>query len=71
MPTDNRWTTWGKHVLSELERNNNDHVAMFRRLGEIDRSIVELKLKAGIWGLLGGMIPVVLGLMLFLLKGYL
>lgn len=63
------WEQWGKHVLAELDRNNSDHEGMIKQLSAISSSIVELKVKAGLWGAFGGAIPVIIGLGLILLKG--
>lgn len=71
--SDSSWTQWEKHVLTELKRLNNtiervesknddDHKELFA-------SIYTLKVKAGVWGALAGMIPG-LGLLVFFLVRY-
>jgi len=55
------WTEWRQHVLITLKDVNE----------KVDTLIVEvamLKVKAGIWGLVGGSIPVIIGLALAYLK---
>jgi len=66
---DNGWEQWGKHVLAELERNNTDHAYIKKQLLGIEKNLGELKVKAGLWGVFGGAIPVIIGLGLLLLKG--
>ncbi len=65
----NGWDEWRKFVLMELRRSNKSHESADRRLDIISEDIVALKVKSGVWGLVGGMIPVALLLALWLLKG--
>lgn len=69
-PTEgpNGWKSWGNHVLVELERNEAAHKEIILRLNSIENSIVELKVKSGVWGMLGGAIPVAIGLAIYLVK---
>lgn len=64
----NGWTAWEKHVLAELE----DLKLSYRRLtDEIHGARMEierLKVKAGIWGLIGGSVPVVIGMGVYLIQ---
>ncbi len=55
---DNGWNEWKNHVLLELEGHN-------KRLDNIDQSlnrlwteISALKVKSGLWGFLGAMVPI-------------
>lgn len=66
---DNGWEQWGKHVLTELKRNNTDHTDIKKQLSCIEKNIAELKVKAGLWGAFGGAIPAIIGLGFVLLKG--
>jgi len=59
---------WKNHILAELERlsgevkdHNENHV-------KIIEAIAELKVRAGIWGLMGGMIPVIIAVGITLIK---
>lgn len=53
------WDNWRKHVLSEIKRiNENAHTIQEGVLG-LKIEIAKLEVKAGVWGLLGGIIPVV------------
>ncbi len=67
--SDNGWDEWRKFVLMELKRSNKSHESTGQRLEVISKDIVALKVKAGVWGLVGGLIPVALLLALWLLKG--
>jgi len=71
--TGNGWEVWSKHIQSELERLNTSYENLHRDLiisqrqaaKEISLVRVEiamLKVKSGVWGAAGAMIPV--GIML-------
>ena len=64
----NGWSEWGKHVLAELKRHNE----WCNELAETQTSILvqisALKVKAGIWGVIGGAVPVAIGLAIWLIK---
>lgn len=64
----NGWNEWGKHVLSELKRFNewNNELADTQR--DILVQISALKVKAGIWGVIGGSVPVIIGLAIWFLR---
>ena len=60
----NGWAEWGKHVLKELDRLNDrddDHAKLIQAM-QIE--IATLKVKAGAWGGLAGLIPS-LGLLIY------
>jgi hypothetical protein len=67
MTENNGWNEWSKYVLKELERLNIVIEKQSEQLQQIGEDIVSLKLKAGIWGLVGGAIPVAIGLLIKLL----
>jgi len=63
------WTKYQKLVLNELERLSGCHDKMNNKMdnfqeqigtkiGEVRIEIAMLKVKSGIWGLMGGLIPV-------------
>ncbi|MCP4599011.1 MAG: hypothetical protein GY847_00450 [Proteobacteria bacterium] len=64
----NGWMVWGKHVLEELKRLNAAQEHIEKQVTKIHIEIATLKVKSGVWGLVGGAIPVVLGLAYVLLK---
>lgn len=68
---ENGWGEWSKHVLSELKRMNdqyeqlviamnNDKQALDKELREIYVQLAVLQVKAGIWGVAGGLLGAVL-----------
>ncbi len=64
----NGWSVWGKHVLEELKRLNTAQAQIEKQVTRIHIEIATLKVKSGVWGLVGGAIPVMLGLTYMLLK---
>lgn len=72
MENNDGWNEWSRHVLSELERINqqveklHDEVSRLRQDLAVVRT--ELRLKAGIWGAIGAAIPVIVMLAFQLLK---
>jgi hypothetical protein len=73
MPPDNGWNEWGKYVLKMLEANQEEHGAMMSDLSEIKKEIAVLKIKAGVWGAVAGIIagatPLLLVLLTLLIRG--
>jgi len=65
---ENGWNEWSRHVLSELERLSDNCDKINEKLMIISSEIASLKVKAGVWGALAGMIPVTLLLIVFVLK---
>jgi len=65
----NGWREWGKHVLSELERNERDHTELKNSQVLILSEIAALKVKSGMWGAVGGAIPVIVALAIMALQG--
>ena len=63
----NGWREWSKYVLKELERNNADHEKILVQLNKMENEITALKVKAGIWGFVGGAIPVISAVLLNLI----
>ena len=64
-PTDangrDSWTEWRQHVLITLKDLNS-------KMDQVRLEVAGLKVKAGIWGLVGAAIPVLLGLSIVLIK---
>jgi hypothetical protein len=74
--SDNSWYAWSKTVLLQLEQDTHKldkHEACLqevkRLVTDLRIDVAQLKVKAGIWGLIGGIIPVAIGLGVWLLKG--
>ena len=65
----NGWNEWSKHVLAELERLNGCYEKINTKLLEMHTDIAILKVKAGVWGIIGGCIPIIIALAVNYLKG--
>ncbi len=64
----NGWREWSKYVLKELERLNEYHDSIDKAQQKIVVEIAMLKVKSGVWGAIGGAIPVVIGLAILYMK---
>ena len=51
------WNQWGKHVLSELQRFDDKLEKIEKELHHMNVELATLKIRAGFWGMLAGMIP--------------
>ena len=75
LPEDS-WPEWSRHVLAELKRLNNNLAQVENKIDLIKDEqitplkveIAMLKIKASIFGLVGGAIPVVLMVLIEILK---
>lgn len=67
----NEWNEYQEFVLRELKRLNQNVEKLEEKLDCISRDTAVLKVKAGLWGLLGGAIPIVIALGLYLFKNIL
>jgi len=76
MPDNNGWNEWSRYVLAELTRLNSRveaiPVAINLKVDEINKAlkkieveIGKLQVKSGIWGAIGGLVPV--AIMLFIM----
>lgn len=61
-PNGDGWDVWSKHVLKELERLNECYEGIAGEITQVRVEIATLKVKSGIWGLVGGAIPVAIGM---------
>lgn len=68
-PTSNGWGKWAIFVLKELERLNDTQEKMGKDISTLRSDLAvlntsiatlqtELRLKSGVWGAIGGLIPV-------------
>ena len=55
---DNGWKEWGKHVLAEIERLAIDTKSLHCKVDQLGKDVAKLKIKAGIWGVAAGSLPV-------------
>lgn len=66
--SEDSWFAWSKHVLMQLETDAKCMREIKQELTKIKVEIGQLKVKSGIWGLIGGAVPVAIGLAVWLLK---
>lgn len=68
----NGWAEYSRLVLAELERHSQWLEALDlrfeERVKETTKEISELRVKAGLWGVLGGAIPLTIVIILELLR---
>lgn len=66
------WTEYQRLVLAELERHGRMLTALDDRMREelsgIRVEIATLKVKAGVWGAIAGLIPVLLAILMLILS---
>ena len=62
---DNSWGQYQKLVMEKLEKHDGNFTNIDSKLTQIQVDIATLKVKAGVWGGIAGLVPVVLGLVLF------
>lgn len=55
----NGWEEWRKYVLKKLEQLEDQYVIINKQLQDIEIAIATLKVKAGLWGAVGAIIPIV------------
>ena len=67
----NGWEQWKNHVLSELKDNKGDHKCIVEKLDRVRQDIAALQVKSGVWGLVGGLIPVLIMVIFLVLKDHL
>ena len=62
------WESWSKYVLKEVERLNDCYDGLSKEIVKIGKDIVGLKVKSGMWGVIGGMIPICVALLIWLAR---
>ena len=62
---NNSWGQYQKLVMEKLEMHDGKFSNIDSKLTQIQVDIATLKVKAGVWGGIAGLVPVVLGLVLF------
>jgi len=65
MAEENGWSQYEKMVIEKLDNHDSKFGVIDSKLTQIQIDIATLKVKAGIWGGIAGLVPVVLGLVLF------
>ena len=66
------WNEYEKHVLFELKRLGDGQDTMKKDINTIATNLattqMELKIKAGIWGAIGAMVPTVIALIFIFMR---
>jgi len=65
MSDKENWTQWSKYVILTIDEIKSDIKNLNNKVERISNDISSLQVKAGVWGLAAGMIPV---LILILIK---
>jgi hypothetical protein len=60
----NGWTEYQRLVMSSLEQHEKKLESIYEALTSIKVEIGMLKVKAGIWGIVGGALPIAFSLLL-------
>ena len=66
----NGWAEWGKHVIKEQERQERCLEAHDKRITINSIEIAMLKVRCGVFGLIGGLIPALITLAYFIIKHF-
>ena len=61
---ENGWSAYEKLVLAELQDHKKYLITLDRRSQEHGRRIAVLQVKAGVWGVLGGILAVIAAAMM-------
>ena len=65
MAEDNGWSKYEKMVIDKLDDHDDKFSGIENKLTQIQVDIATLKVKAGVWGGIGGLIPVVIAIVMF------
>jgi len=65
MTENNGWSKYEKMVIDKLDDHDDKFNGIEDKLTQIQIDIATLKVKAGVWGGIGGMIPAVIAIVMF------
>ena len=68
MTPDNDWPEFKRLVLHRLDQQHTDHTEVRDALNGIRVQLATLRARAGLWGALAGMVPVIAALLYSLVK---
>ena len=63
--TTESWDQYQKLVIDKLNEHDSKLMVLENKLTRIQIDIATLTVKAGVWGGIAGLVPVVLGIVLF------
>lgn len=67
--TPQTWQEWREHILAELNRLNSSYEALDHKLDALTVQVAMLRVKAGVWGVCAGAVPVLIALAIYFLRG--
>jgi len=62
MNQEGEWREYQKYVLNELQRHNQLLEKINDKLSKVDSEIATLKVKSGLWGMLGAAVPLAIAM---------
>ena len=65
MADDNGWSKYEKMVIEKVDDHDDKFNGIEDKLTQIQVDIATLKVKAGVWGGIGGLIPAVIAIVMF------
>lgn len=65
---DNGWKEHQLLVLEKLDRHESWLVSIDKRIAKLREEVVILKVKCGLWGAVGGLIPALIAVMIAYMK---
>ena len=65
MIDNNGWSRYEKMVIEKLDDHDDKFNGIENKLTQIQVDIATLKVKAGVWGGIGGLIPAVIAIVMF------
>ena len=65
MAEDNGWSKYEKMVIDKLDDHDGKFSGIEDKLTQIQVDIATLKVKAGVWGGIGGLIPAIIAIVMF------
>ena len=65
MADDNGWSKYEKMVIDKLDDHDGKFSGIEDKLTQIQVDIATLKVKAGVWGGIGGLIPAIIAIVMF------
>ncbi len=66
-PNSKSWNEYRKFVVEKLEGHSGNFDEVFNRLRTIEVELAKLKIRAGVWGLCAGAIPIAITIVVWLI----
>jgi len=65
---ENGFDSWKHHILKELERLSSSQEKVAKQMETLIVELAMLRVKSGVWGLIGGAIPVMVAIAMYLIE---